>query len=66
MPEAYAHGLALALPEEVVPPALPSGWAATRIKYGVGAPDRIRARDARIIRIPIDGGDGVQIAGGAA
>ena len=50
-PEAYAHGLALALPEEVVVPALPDlGRSTARIKYGVGAPDRIRTCDLRLRR----------------
>ena len=45
-PEAYAHGLALALPEEVVVRA--AGTAAE--KLGIGAPDRIRTCDLRLRR----------------
>lgn len=46
MPEAYAYALALPLPEGGGGPR-PSdlGRATSRIKYGVGAPDRCWARD---------------------
>lgn len=39
--EAYAHGLTLALPEEVSVPAIPARGR-PRKQYGIGAPDRIQ------------------------
>jgi len=42
-PEAFAYGLSLALPHEIWVPPLP-GRGRPRKNYGVGAPDRSRAR----------------------
>ena len=50
-PEAYAHGLALALPAAVVVRALPTwGGPRRRSNMAFGAPDRIRTCDLRLRR----------------
>lgn len=57
-PEAYAHGLALALPAEVVVPALPT-WGGPRrgSNMALARPTGVRRAHARNIRIPIEGAD---------
>jgi hypothetical protein len=55
-PEAYAHGLALALPEEVMVPALPT-WGGPRrgSNMALARPTGYNRADARNIQIPIEG-----------
>jgi hypothetical protein len=55
-PEAYAHGLALALPAEVVVPALPTWGGARRGSNMASArPTGVERADAINVRIQIDG-----------
>jgi hypothetical protein len=57
-PEAYAHGLALALPEEVVVPALPT-WGSPRrgSNMALARPTGVKppGTHSGFLRIPIEG-----------
>jgi hypothetical protein len=55
-PEAYAHGLALALPQEVVVAPLPSRGR-PRKNMALARPTGVERADAISIRIPIEGAD---------
>jgi hypothetical protein len=57
-PEAYAHGLALALPQEVVVPAMPTRGR-LRKSWALARPTEVSARMPISIRIPIEGAGGL-------
>ena len=63
-PEAYAHGLALALPDEVVVPALPT-WGGPRrgSNMALARPTEVERAHAITIRIPIEGPAAVAATG---
>jgi hypothetical protein len=65
-PEATAHGLALALPEQVVVPTLPT-WSNARCgsNLALARPTGFNRAEARNIRIPIEGADVGLVAAGA-
>jgi hypothetical protein len=64
-PEAYAHGLALVLPQEVVVVRSHAHARTAAEKLGIGAPTGVKRADAINIRIPIVGTDLDIVAEGA-